>query len=192
MTSPKLTLSATTATRAAYNSSLDMADSPPASERLKPQPFRRKDPALHFQACVRGDVHELTKWVKSGGDIDARDESGFGLLHHATVSFVFCSVWSGGLCHRVSTRPEASACGLRCAAHMPTPLKLSAVPDTLVESKPGIYLSISSFSFYLACGPHQHTIKHQNIPPLHLASNTNISQTSPLTPHLASALADAW
>eukprot|EP00903_Cladosiphon_okamuranus_P016688 g15385.t1 len=88
MTSPKLTLSATSTTTAACSFS-DMedseSDSPPASERLKSQPFRRKDPAQHFQACVRGDIHELTKWVTSGGDPNARDEEGWTLLHHATM-----------------------------------------------------------------------------------------------------------
>ena len=69
-------------TRAACS---DMEDGPPASERLKPQPFRRKDPALHFQACVRGDLRELAKWVRSGGDPNSRDEEGWALLHHATV-----------------------------------------------------------------------------------------------------------
>lgn len=63
-----------------------MGDSPPAVERLKPQPFRRKEPALHFQACVRGDLQELSKWVQAGGDPNSRDEEGWALLHHATVS----------------------------------------------------------------------------------------------------------
>lgn len=83
MTSPKLNLETTS--RGACG---DMEDTPPASERLKPQRFRRKDPALHFQACVRGDIHELRKWVKSGGDPNARDGEGWALLHHATVSLV--------------------------------------------------------------------------------------------------------
>eukprot|EP00752_Nemacystus_decipiens_P001220 g1220.t1 len=89
MTSPKLTLSpsATRTTRAACSSSSrsDTEGSPPASERLKPQLFRRKDPARHFQACVRGDIHELAQWVKSGGDPNARDDEGWALLHHATM-----------------------------------------------------------------------------------------------------------
>lgn len=81
-----------------------MEDSPPAAERLKPQPFRRKEPALHFQACVRGDLQELSKWVQSGGDPNSRDEEGWAPLHHATVSggvFVVLVLLVGKVCWQV-------------------------------------------------------------------------------------------
>lgn len=68
---------------------VDFASFPSTSERLKPQPLRRKDPALHFQAAVRGDAQDLSKYLLRGGDPDSRDEQGWALLHHATVSLVW-------------------------------------------------------------------------------------------------------
>lgn len=53
---------------------------------LKPRDFRRKDPALHFLAGIRGDTEELEMWLLAGGDPNARDGEGWALLHHASVS----------------------------------------------------------------------------------------------------------
>lgn len=110
--SPKLEmgLSRQLTTRPAFSGSsasvdvgVDSATFPAASERLKPQPFRRKDPAPHFQAAVRGDTQDLDKYLSHGGDPDSRDEQGWALLHHATVSLVGfiamrgahnCSAWA--------------------------------------------------------------------------------------------------
>lgn len=92
--SPKLTLALsrqeTSRGAACSGSASDMSLDPPfppmSAERLKPQPFRRKDPPMHFQASVRGDRQELNKWLISGGDPNSRDEEGWALLHHASVS----------------------------------------------------------------------------------------------------------
>ncbi|CAM9681509.1 unnamed protein product [Ectocarpus fasciculatus] len=91
--SPKLTLALsrqeTTRGAACSGSASDMSlDSPfppTSAERLKPQPFRRKDPPMHFQASVRGDRQELNKWLISGGDPNSRDEEGWAMLHHASM-----------------------------------------------------------------------------------------------------------
>lgn len=58
----------------------------PTLEHLKPRDFRRKDPALHFLAGIRGDTEELENWLLAGGDPNARDGEGWALLHHASVS----------------------------------------------------------------------------------------------------------
>lgn len=83
---------------------VDPTPFPPASERLKPQPFRRKEPALHFQAAVRGDAQDLNKFLLDGGDPDSRDEQGWALLHHATVSL---ESWCAAVYGRLS-RPTRS------------------------------------------------------------------------------------
>ncbi|CAN0058708.1 unnamed protein product [Scytosiphon promiscuus] len=86
------TRSAATATppSAPFATSSDFQDGsnspyPSVSERLKPHPFRRKDPPLHVQASVRGDRQELEKWLVSGGDANIRDDDGWALLHHASM-----------------------------------------------------------------------------------------------------------
>lgn len=58
----------------------------PTLGHLKPRDFRRKDPALHFLASIRGDTEELEAWLVAGGDSNARDGEGWTLLHHASVS----------------------------------------------------------------------------------------------------------
>ncbi|CAM9551124.1 unnamed protein product [Ectocarpus sp. 13 AM-2016] len=91
--SPKLTLALsrqeTSRGAACSGSASDMSLDPPfppmSAERLKPQPFRRRDPPMHFQASVRGDRQELNKWLISGGDPNSRDEEGWALLHHASM-----------------------------------------------------------------------------------------------------------
>lgn len=50
------------------------------------RPLRRRQPALHFLACARGDVDELTDWLCTGGDPNSRDSDGWALLLHASVS----------------------------------------------------------------------------------------------------------
>lgn len=48
--------------------------------------FRTRTPALHFLASARGDVDELTDWLRTGGDPNSRDSDGWALLLHASVS----------------------------------------------------------------------------------------------------------
>lgn len=93
MISPKLTrcdetspTSATGASRSAGGMRMGMEPALPTLEHLKPRDFRRKDPALHFLAGIRGDKEELENWLLAGGDPNARDGEGWALLHHASVS----------------------------------------------------------------------------------------------------------
>lgn len=67
---------------------------------------------MHFQASVRGDRQELNKWLISGGDPNSRDEEGWALLHHASVSV-------GSYTER--TRLLAAACLLPSTLSVYTP-----------------------------------------------------------------------
>lgn len=108
---PKLTRCHSTPHTATLTLSRTPEHSLPPSENLKPNVFRRKQPALHFLACVRGDVLELAGWLFGGGDPNERDSEGWALLQHASVSltrvmFICRCTW---LYSRVARRAAAMA-----------------------------------------------------------------------------------
>ncbi|CBJ32443.1 conserved unknown protein [Ectocarpus siliculosus] len=137
--SPKLTLTLSrqetsrgaACSGSASDMSLDSPFPPMSAERLKPQPFRRKDPPMHFQASVRGDRQELNKWLISGGDPNSRDEEGWALLHHASMHGREGCV---GLLLRYGARHDRVAIGGHTVLHLASANRHCEVVKRLVEA----------------------------------------------------------
>ncbi|CAB1115783.1 unnamed protein product [Ectocarpus sp. CCAP 1310/34] len=120
-----------TCSGSAGDMSVDPPFPPMSAERLKPQPFRRKDPPMHFQASVRGDLQELNKWLISGGDPNSRDDEGWALLHHASMHGREDCV---GLLLRYGARHDRVAIGGHTVLHLASANRHCEVVKRLVEA----------------------------------------------------------
>ncbi|CAM9494784.1 unnamed protein product [Laminaria digitata] len=98
---------------------------------LKPRDFRRKDPALHFLAGIRGDTEELESWLLAGGDPNARDGEGWALLHHASMNG---RVECVQLLLRHGARHDLASAAGHSVLHVASANRHCAVVESLVEA----------------------------------------------------------